>query len=299
MKFIAPIGALVIAGGMSVAPMVAGTGGSAAAAPPPGVSVSGLSYAPAVHLPGTHLPHAGLENMTYYSGNWSGYVDIAHAGKAFSYAATTFTIPVQSAAMKAQCNSASQFDSSGQSDASYWVGLDGWTNGTVEQTGVDSQCYWTGTKWVDAPYAWYEMYPAKPVALSGVNPGDKIAVSVTYKGSQHWLLVLKDLTNHRGFSVTAALPSGNTGHNSSAEVITETPGGGPPGGVFTASFGRVSYVSTAVKSGSVTGRMVSSSYWSGGNVIEERGASGGDLTSVQSALGSGGSAFTSTWKNPF
>src|SRR5919202_5547259 len=60
--------------------------------------------------------------------------------------------------------------------SSFWVGLDGDTSSTVEQTGTEADCS-SGR----AVYsAWYEMYPKFPVTYSdAVSAGDHFSASVT------------------------------------------------------------------------------------------------------------------------
>lgn len=101
--------------------------------------------------------------------------------------------------------------------SSFWVGLDGDTTRTVEQTGTDADCS-SGTP---VYYGWYEMYPKFPVYYSDpVVPGDVISASVTYLGSGTFRLTLSDGTQGWVRTTTARLPSAQRG---SAEVIAEAP----------------------------------------------------------------------------
>jgi hypothetical protein len=43
----------------------------------------------------------------------------------------------------------------GDQYAAFWVGLDGYSSSTVEQTGTDSDCVGKNPSY----YAWYEFYP--------------------------------------------------------------------------------------------------------------------------------------------
>jgi hypothetical protein len=61
----------------------------------------------------------------YESDNWAGY---AVVGNAFTEARGSWTVP--SVNCRVNPNGA----------ASFWVGIDGWDNNTVEQTGTESQC---------------------------------------------------------------------------------------------------------------------------------------------------------------
>ena len=197
----------------------AGGPADAAASPPAVTHVTGLRPAdmPA-SLPHTHLPTHLLTNSangSATSGNWSGYAAVACPACHLRYAGTQFTIPSLSCAK-------STIGTSGYAFAGHWVGLDGFTNGTVEQTGVDAYCTSTTSK--AAYFAWYEMYPLYPVAFAGVSPGDAINASVYFNGTGYQLN-LTDITTGGWFATTQPCPSGQTCQHANAEVITEESGG--------------------------------------------------------------------------
>jgi hypothetical protein len=97
-----------------------------------------------------------------------------------------------------------------------WVGIDGFRNDTVEQTGVQTYC---GTgKPVDS--AWYEMYPASPVYYSNpVKAGDSIVAKVTSSGS-NFTLTIQDIT--RDWTETTQ-SSTDGAENMTAEAVIESP----------------------------------------------------------------------------
>ena len=84
--------------------------------------------------PAIHLSHkSGMSPQgipIQYSGNWSGYVALPKAGKAksFKYVAGSYSVP------SVNCTATNYAFSY------HWVGLDGWTDGTVEQDGIGSFC---------------------------------------------------------------------------------------------------------------------------------------------------------------
>lgn len=107
-----------------------------------------------------------------------------------------------------------------------WLGIDGYGDSTVEQTGVQTSCQ-SGHP-VDS--AWYEMYPAAPVYFSNpVATGDKITATVRYTGGGNYSLTIKDDTKGWSHTVSKHLSA----QNASAEAIIEAPGGFPglPNGV--------------------------------------------------------------------
>jgi len=106
------------------------------------------------------------------SSNWAGYAALntsGHTNGAVTKSAGTWTQPTVSC-------------SSGRTtDVSTWVGIDGYSSGTVEQTGTSGDCSGHSVSY----YAWYELYPAYSVTISSitVHAGDKIIASVTYSTS--------------------------------------------------------------------------------------------------------------------
>jgi Peptidase A4 family len=160
------------------------------------------------------------------STNWSGY---AVTGSRFTSVSASWTQPT------ANC--------SGTAYSSFWVGLDGDTSNTVEQTGTDADCSGSTPRY----YAWYEMYPKFPVNLSGtVRPGDHLSASVTTDGSGRFTLTITDSTQGWTNTTTARLKRAQL---ASAEVIAEAPSSS--GGVLPlANFGTVSF-SGATVNGSV------------------------------------------------
>jgi peptidase A4-like protein len=162
-----------------------------------------------------HGPNHKITNST--STNWSGY---AVTGSRFTSVSAAWTEPTVSC--------------SGTAYSSFWVGLDGDTSNTVEQTGTDADCSGSTPQY----YAWYEMYPKFPVNLSGtVRPGDKMTASVTTNGSGSFTLTISDTTQGWTNNTTARLKSAKL---ASAEVIAEAPSSS--GGVLPlANFGSVGF----------------------------------------------------------
>ncbi|MGH3155520.1 MAG: G1 family glutamic endopeptidase, partial [Streptosporangiaceae bacterium] len=160
-----PVAAFAIVGGS----MLATAGASAATHPAHSVvQPGGLAQ----HLVSPLSAH-GKTNAT--SSNWSGYA--AHTGTYKSVSAS-WTEP------KGTCSKGSGY-------ASFWVGLDGYSSQSVEQTGTDTDCKGGSPKY----YGWYEMYPAGSVNISKpMSPGDKISASVVFTGGSAFTLTLKDTT---------------------------------------------------------------------------------------------------------
>jgi Peptidase A4 family len=164
------------------------------------------------------LRHGWMHRITNStSTNWSGY---AVTGSRFTSVSSSWTEPTVTCSTTAY--------------SSFWVGLDGDTSNTVEQTGTDADCSGKTPQY----YAWYEMYPKYPVNLRGtVKPGDQMSASVTTNGSGSFTLTISDSTQGWSNTTTARLKSAKL---ASAEVIAEAPSGS--GGVLPlANFGTVSF----------------------------------------------------------
>jgi len=101
--------------------------------------------------------------------------------------------------------------------SSYWVGIDGYSSSTVEQTGTDSDCSSGHGNY----YAWYEFYPNPSILISGftVHAGDTVSASVTYSSSTG--LFTTSITDGSQHFSTSGSVSGAA--RSSAEWIVERP----------------------------------------------------------------------------
>jgi Peptidase A4 family len=198
------------------------------------------------------------------SPNWSGYVA---TNGTYTSVSASWTEPA------GHCTSATRY-------SAFWVGLDGATNSTVEQTGSEVNCRGGSPRYS----SWYEMYPRNSVGFSNrVRPGDQFTGSVTYDGGKNYTLVLRDVTEGWKHTVHASL--GGT-QNASAEVIVEAPCCTANNGVLPlANFGTVSF-SNATANGSAIGNF--------GPVKINMADNSGHLKDTVSSL-SGGENFSATW----
>lgn len=185
------------------------------------------SFAPAANAAGhgTVASTNPLQNLkigpasSVTSSNWGGYADTS-AGGAYTLVSSKWTEP------SVTCGSGTQI-------AVFWVGIDGYTSGTVEQDGTLAECD-NGTP----TYAtWWEMYPSNAVQEVGltVQPGDKITSVVSRNGSTYTLTVTDATHPANSFTRTETCASCQ---NSSAEWIAERPSGS--GGLFSLpNFGNI------------------------------------------------------------
>jgi len=88
-----------------------------------------------------------------------------------------------------------------EANVSVWVGLDGVTSGTVQQTGTSTDCSEDGT--TPEYYAWYEIYPApmKRAMTLAVHPGDQLRARVDALDKQLYGLTLENLTTGAKFNL--------------------------------------------------------------------------------------------------
>jgi Peptidase A4 family len=158
------------------------------------------------------------------SGNWSGYVDL---GSTYTSVTTTFRQPELDCAQTPNAY------------AGFWVGFDGATTQTVEQTGTVAYC--DGT--TDENFGWYEMYPQGSNDYSNViEPGDLMYESVTFTGTDVYTLLLQDKT--RGWCQRTVVTADGDAR-SSAEVIAEAPTG-DDGQLPLADFGTATFENSTV-----------------------------------------------------
>jgi len=213
------------------------------------------------------------------SENWSGYVV---TGSAFTDAKASWHVPEVNCSKTPNTYSA------------FWVGFDGWTNGTVEQNGTDSDCSGTTPQY----FAWYEFFPAGPVLIADVpvSPGDVMSAEVSYNGSE-FTLYIKNETTGKSHTRSKAVPGAQ---RSSAEWIAEAPGSG--GILPLADFGKANFGDDKTGIGGTNYAIDSST----SGPISAFGSSIKEVTMVSSknvveavptSLTKDGTSFTVAWKS--
>ena len=105
---------------------------------------------------------SGGRNTVVTSSNWAGYAATGTHG--FTSVSANWTQPT------GHCTGGNQY-------AAFWVGLDGYSSSTVEQTGSEVDCAGRTPQY----YAWYEIYPGASMTFTNpVRAGDQFSGSVTY-----------------------------------------------------------------------------------------------------------------------
>lgn len=151
--------------------------------------------------------------------NWAGFADVEGGTNTISSVSGEWVIPyVECPRGNYQLQDAI---------ISEWVGIDGFSDGTVEQLGTATQCF----EGVTYYYVWYEMFPAGTIEegpaicisnnVDCPQPGDRIAASVTVAPGGIYTLSLTDFNRQQeSFSVTASCDP-SVCADTSAEWIVE------------------------------------------------------------------------------
>lgn len=227
----------------------------------------------------------GATNST--STNWSGY---AVTGSTFTDVKGSWVQPAancssSAAPTKGNGNGNNHGNGGGgksqSSYSSFWVGLDGYSSNTVEQTGTDADC--SGT--TPVYYGWYEFYPAFPINFSNpVAPGDTINAEVSVANGAV-TITLQDVTQR--WTQHASQPSAGYAL-SSAEWVAEAPSSGKV--LPLANFGTVNFSNASATGGGTTGSI--SAFTDDPMTMV---TSTGQTKAAPSGLGNGGSSFSVTW----
>ena len=164
-----------------------------------GLASTSATAAPAiVHHP--RIPGHAVRAAGWSASNWSGY---AKSGN-YTSATAQWVVPSVS-------------PTHGSSYSSAWVGIDGFTNSDLIQTGTESD-YYNGSAHYDA---WWEILPAAetPISSFAVHPGDVMTATITRGSGSSWTITIKDVTSGGSFTTT----QNYTGPGTSVEWIEEAP----------------------------------------------------------------------------
>jgi hypothetical protein len=166
---------------------------------PVGASAAEIGNAPRISVPSPQT--AAATGFGWSASNWSGY---AVTGGPYNSITGTWTVP------SVQSTSKSTYSSS-------WIGIDGFNNSNLIQTGTE-QDYYSGS----AHYgAWWEILPASETVITNmtIHPGDTMYADIENLGGGQWSITLKDQTTGQSFTTQQAY----SGPQTSAEWIQEAP----------------------------------------------------------------------------
>lgn len=136
------------------------------------------------------------------SSNWSGYA-LSGAKGAYSRISANWTVPLIK-------------PSAGPTYSSAWIGIDGFKNSSLIQTGTAHD--YAGGK--ASYYAWWEILPAEETVIPHpVFPGDRMRAVIAKRGRGKWSIMLRNLTRGWVFRTIQSYD----GPQTSAEWIVEAP----------------------------------------------------------------------------
>jgi hypothetical protein len=153
---------------------------------------------------GPNTTAAPLAQTLSYSYNWAGYAAVPSSG-VVTVSAGSWIEPTLS------CTSRAAYFSE-------WVGIDGYANSYLVQTGTGAQC----VGGVASYNAWWEVLPASETVISKitVSAGDHMTAAVTYLGSGTFRVWLNDTTAKTHFQ---KMVTSSGSPLQSAECIAERP----------------------------------------------------------------------------
>jgi hypothetical protein len=210
---------------LAMVALAAGAAGAALTAGSASATTTAGTFNPGgtIRLVGASTVHAHGISQEVQSSNWSGYAGTTGTYRSVS---ASWTQPTGA------CKSGDQY-------AAFWVGLDGYSSSTVEQTGSEVDCAGRTAEY----YAWYEAYPAASENYNNtVKSGDHFNASVTYEGSNKFSLYIADTSRGWSHDTTVTVPGAA---RSSAEVIVEAPCCTNSGGILPLTdFGTINITSS-------------------------------------------------------
>jgi peptidase A4-like protein len=214
--------------------------GACAAALPAAATATPVAIANAPRVAAAPPGSGSASSAGWASSNWSGY---AVTGSGFTSVSGSWAVPAVS-------------PTKGNTYSSSWVGIDGFNNSNLIQTGTE-QDYVNGAPRYSA---WWEILPAPETVIPSltVKPGDHIAATIT-SGPQ-WTITITDTTTGASFTTQQAY----SGAATSAEWIEEAPQVG--GRVATLAH----YGGTQFDSGTVNGANPALVASEGGVMVQHR-----------------------------
>ena len=230
--------------------------------------------------PGQTMTRLSTTQTTLSTANWSGYASSSSTHQEYTSVGGSWKVPTLTCTAE-------------QRLASQWVGLDGVTSSTVEQTGILEYCF-EGTAFY---YTWWEMAPAASNLVGNgttLKPGDSIVAKVTRSGTNYTMTLIDSTTTGNNISKTQSCAAATCLANS-AEWIDERPASAI-GIVPLANTSNWSPFGASTTAGGVTDTIASAPNSAQVLMLDVTGTY--DLTSV-SALTSTGKGFTTKWLNSY
>ncbi|HSW85903.1 MAG TPA: G1 family glutamic endopeptidase [Rhabdochlamydiaceae bacterium] len=215
------------------------------------------------------------------SSNWSGYVSSSNFQQpvpgSVSYAAGDWIVPTLSSTPD-------------DSYCAIWVGIDGYSDGTVEQLG-------TSHNWISGAqqnYAWFEMYPNGSFEINGFpcDNGDEISVRIGYKGNDYFKMVMFNHTKGVFTTIPASYTTSSGTVRNSAEWVVEAPFSGSILPLSDFRVATLNYCSAIING--VQGS-ISDPQWMNDSINMEN--TDGTVKAVTSDLSKNGNSFFVSWEH--
>ena len=169
-----------------------------------------------------------------------------------------------------------------------WVGIDGETDGTVEQVGTGVDC----TNGQPNYYAWFEIFPrpSQDISQFPVKAGDNVSAEVKYNGAGVFDLTVQDLNSGQNFSTSR---TNLRALRQSAEWVVEAPANQNNQVLPLAAFSTITF--TQAKA-TINGQQctISQCTWSHGALVME--SPDRKLKAYPSPLNANGSSFSVAWR---
>jgi hypothetical protein len=201
----------------------AASGPAALVAGPDGVAATAAWAPRRAWPPGAPAPQPALRAGSDTSTNWAGLVA---TGAQWTGVSASWTVPAVS-------------PTGVDAYSATWVGIDGYSNSSLIQTGTEQDSAASGASQY---FAWYEILPAPATYIGPVAPGDQMTASVSEDSPGTWTIAIKDVTSGQSFSGSFSYD----GPASSAEWIEEAPTGSSGQVEPLADFGSVTLGNLAV-----------------------------------------------------
>jgi hypothetical protein len=170
-----------------------------------GATASGRVVSGRLLLVGSDNVDSRSGYKTVLATNWAGFAQHTKTKGFFSAVEDTWRVPTVRTRIP------------GKQYASDWVGIGGYSNGSLVQAGTSE---WNGGG--TAKYnAWTEVLPQSEVVLTRlrIHPGDVIRTTVVESSTDEWILTVDDVTTHKSESRSVHYRSDGL----SAEAIHERP----------------------------------------------------------------------------
>jgi hypothetical protein len=232
------------------------------------------------HATHPNIPPEGMRAATGYSTNWSGYVAATNLSRPLKNSVTaasgSWVVPtIQRSTKNSYC--------------AIWVGIDGYSNTTVEQIG-------TSHDWINGRayhYAWFEMYPGPSYMINGfpLKVGDVITATVDYTSKNVFTMRLYNNTRKVVTTIPTRYTTSTTALRQSAEWIVEAP---YLNGILPLANFKTIYLTNCRATINGISGFINNSRWANSAITMI--TSTGTIKDVPSGIGSNGSFFV-TWKH--